>query len=287
MTAKTNLATPSFNSSTWNTPLNSNFTILNDALGSTESVSISAADVTLTATQAQKMRIALSGTLTGNRTLFFPSATSGFWIVTNGTTGSYSITVKNAAGSVGAAVSQGYSAFIYSDGTNVYLADDSATVGIVPAGTLIEFGGTSAPSGYLACDGTEYSRTTYARLFAAIGTTWGAGNGSTTFNVPDLRGYFLRGAGTNSDGTVGPAVGEKQADTYLNHTHGVTENPHTHTVAVTSGNSPSSVFGTGAQYSGGSTTTSSVKTNLTVNASTTGGTETRPKNFGVLHCIKW
>lgn len=287
MTAKTNLATPSFNSSTWNTPLNSNFTIINDALGSTESVSISTTDVTLTATQAQKMRIALSGTLTGNRTLFMPAATSGFWIVTNGTTGNYSITVKNAAGAVGAAVSQGYSAIVYSDGTNVYLADDSATVGIVPAGTFLEFAGTSAPSGYLWCDGTEYSRTTYARLFAAIGTTWGAGNGSTTFNIPDTRGYFPRFTGTNSDGTVGPAVGEKQADTYLNHTHGITDPGHTHTVSVLVGNSPSSVFGTGAMYNGGSTTTSSRTTGVTVNASTTGGTETRPKNYGVLHCIKW
>lgn len=55
-----------------------------------------------------------------------------------------------------------------------------------PAGSLMSYPGTTAPEGFLLCDGAEVSRTTYARLFAAIGTTYGAGDGSTTFNLPDF-----------------------------------------------------------------------------------------------------
>jgi microcystin-dependent protein len=71
----------------------------------------------------------------------------------------------------------------------------------VPPGTIIDFGGDTAPTGFLACDGSQQSRATYAALFAAIGTRWGAGNGTTTFNLPDFRGYFRRGrdAGVGRD----------------------------------------------------------------------------------------
>lgn len=69
----------------------------------------------------------------------------------------------------------------------------------MPTGVVHAYGGTSIPSGYLLCDGAEVNRTTYARLFAAIGTAYGAGNGSTTFRIPDFRGYFLRGV----DGAAG------------------------------------------------------------------------------------
>jgi microcystin-dependent protein len=64
---------------------------------------------------------------------------------------------------------------------------------LVPTGSFIPFGGTSVPSGFLLCNGQAVSRTTYADLYAAIGTAYGNGDGSTTFNVPDMRGMFLRG----------------------------------------------------------------------------------------------
>lgn len=75
---------------------------------------------------------------------------------------------------------------------------------LVPIGTILDFAAATAPTGYLVCDGSAVSRTTYAALFAVIGTTWGAGNGSTTFNVPDLRGRTAIGAGTGtaSDATA-------------------------------------------------------------------------------------
>ena len=67
-----------------------------------------------------------------------------------------------------------------------------------PIGSIIPFGGTVAPSGFFLCQGEALSRTEYADLFKAIGTSFGAGDGSTTFNIPDFRGEFLRGAGANS-----------------------------------------------------------------------------------------
>ena len=71
---------------------------------------------------------------------------------------------------------------------------------IMPAGTIIPFAGSSIPTGYLLCNGAVVSRTTYAALFRVIGTTYGAGDGSTTFKLPDLRDRFLEGAGTNAVG---------------------------------------------------------------------------------------
>lgn len=67
-----------------------------------------------------------------------------------------------------------------------------------PTGTIISFAADNPPEGYLECNGQEVSRTTYSQLFEVIGTKYGEGDGSTTFNVPDLQGEFLRGAGTNS-----------------------------------------------------------------------------------------
>jgi microcystin-dependent protein len=96
----------------------------------------------------------------------------------------------------------------------------NASVTLVPTGAVMPFAMNSAPSGWLAADGTAVSRLTYSALFESIGTIYGAGNGSTTFNLPDLRGYFVRGVNTNSDGTASGAFGTKQADSYKSHNHG-------------------------------------------------------------------
>lgn len=79
--------------------------------------------------------------------------------------------------------------------------------GAVPAGTVLDFAGTAAPTGYLGCDGSNVSRATYADLFTAIGTTWGAGDGSTTFTLPDFRRRVAVGSGGTGTGTLGNAVG--------------------------------------------------------------------------------
>ena len=67
---------------------------------------------------------------------------------------------------------------------------------VTPAGTILDFAGTSAPAGFLLCNGAAVSRTNYARLFSAIGTLYGAGDGSTTFNVPNFVNRFARGEST-------------------------------------------------------------------------------------------
>lgn len=74
--------------------------------------------------------------------------------------------------------------------------------GNVPIGTVISYAGAAAPAGYLLCDGTAVSRATYAELFSIISTTYGVGNGSTTFNLPDLRGRVAVGAGTGTGGAT-------------------------------------------------------------------------------------
>ena len=68
-----------------------------------------------------------------------------------------------------------------------------STVGALPAGSVIPFAGSSAPANWLLCAGQAVSRTDYGALFAVIGTTYGSGDGSTTFNVPDLRGRVVAG----------------------------------------------------------------------------------------------
>lgn len=86
-----------------------------------------------------------------------------------------------------------------------------------PVGTINAYGGTTAPDGWMLCQGQAISRTDYADLFAIIGTAFGTGDGSTTFNVPDLRGEFLRGAGTNSHSGEGNGgiVGQHQNATRI------------------------------------------------------------------------
>ena len=162
-----------------------------------------------------------------------------------------------------------------------------------PAGIIAPFAGTAVPSGWLACQGQAVSQTTYAALFAAIGTTWDiGGEGAGNFRLPDLRGMFLRGAGTNatgsSSGAVGQPVSDYAADTYLNHDHTATQAAHNHNYNVRAGSRQGDGFG-GDLWdnvsSNGGTTTSATPT-ITVATSTTGGTETKPKNYGVLYIIK-
>ena len=86
-----------------------------------------------------------------------------------------------------------------------------------PSGALLAYGGSSAPTGWLLCDGTAVNRTTYADLFAVIGTTYGVGDGSTTFNLPALRSRFPVGAG--SFAVLGANEGSAEAARTTAHTH--------------------------------------------------------------------
>jgi microcystin-dependent protein len=86
----------------------------------------------------------------------------------------------------------------------------SQAFGTIPAGAIMPYGGSSAPGGWLLCDGSAVSRTTYATLFAAIGTAYGAGDGSTTFNLPDMQGNVPVGIGGSGVTSLGDTGGEQE-----------------------------------------------------------------------------
>ncbi len=83
----------------------------------------------------------------------------------------------------------------------------------VPTAMVMPFASSTAPTGWLECNGNAVSRTTYAALFAIVGTTYGAGNGSTTFNLPDMRGNFMRGWDNGAGIDTGRAIGSTQEST--------------------------------------------------------------------------
>lgn len=92
---------------------------------------------------------------------------------------------------------------------NSKFVHDLVGTGLIPAGAVTAYAGNgSVPSGWLLCDGRAVSRTTYSKLFSAIGTIYGAGNGSTTFNIPDFRGKFLRGYLSGTTSAIGTAQAE-------------------------------------------------------------------------------
>ena len=135
---------------------------------------------------------------------------------------------------------------------------------LLPAGAVFAFAMNAAPAGYLECDGAAGSRAAYPALFAAIGTQFGAGDGNTTFNLPDLRGEFIRGWDDGAGIDNGRAFGSAQGDAFASHSH-----------TVQSGTGGGNQLESGQ---GGATVTTST--------SATGGTETRPRNIALLYAIK-
>lgn len=194
-----------------------------------------------------------------------------------------------------------------------------------PPGVVQAFAGTTIPTNWLWCNGQAVSRTTYAALFSAIGTAYGVGDGATTFNVPDLRGTFVRGLDAGRGFDPARVAASLQSDALRSHTHGVTDTGHGHTAS--SGNAGAHghtvndpghnhVWGTNDVNAGGggSGAPRSVNaTNITANATTgisingvgdhnhpvaiapgitgisiqsTGSTETRPVNVAMHYIIK-
>ena len=104
----------------------------------------------------------------------------------------------------------------------------NSSSGGMPSGTVTAFAGISAPSGWLMCDGSAVNRTAYNSLFATIGTLYGAGDGLTTFNVPDLRSRMPVGKGASVNTTLGATDGVAEASRSLQHSHNVTVPAHHH-----------------------------------------------------------
>lgn len=166
--------------------------------------------------------------------------------------------------------------------TNNIRIHDGSTAGgaeIIPAGTIVGYGAASAPTGWLLCDDSAVSRSTYARLFAVIGTGYGTGNGSTTFNVPDLRDKVPLGKGANND-TLGTTTGSAAASSVLASTSktGVTTAAaNTGTANTGTGNTGTGTTGTGTSGNSTSTTAASDTANAT---STTAASDTATGTTG-------
>jgi microcystin-dependent protein len=271
-------------SGTWGDNLNADvFTIIDGILGNVQTVSLASTDVTLTTSQTQVATIKLTGTLTANVNVIFPAIGRVFF-VQNSTTGAFNVTLK-IAGSGATAIAPPNSLsgqFFVLDGTNVY-----ADFGGTPVGKVDMFAMSAVPYGWFICDGSAKSRTTYAALFAAIGTTYGSGDGSTTFNLPDARGYFARAWDDGAGRDPGRVIGTTQTQSIQSHTHGITDPGHAHNIDIiqnltgtNNGNQPRNA-GTGT----GSIVSETSRTGITVQ--NTGGTETRPINIAFAFAIKW
>jgi hypothetical protein len=140
-----------------------------------------------------------------------------------------------------------------------------------PPGTILTIAASTAPAGYLKANGASLSTTTYATLFAAIGYTFG-GSGSS-FTLPDLRGEFIRGWDDGRGVDTGRTFGSAQTDAFKSHFHGSTFTRNN----CAGGSGGADGWGVNGGSSGSST----------LNSNAEGGTETRPRNIALLHCIKY
>lgn len=148
-------------------------------------------------------------------------------------------------------------------------------------GFVLPYYGETAPPGTLACDGSEISREAYKELFAVLGTKAGAGDGSTTFNLPDLRGMFVRGTGGNA-----AALGVQQGDALQSHRHEIQllyQDGTSYSSVFTPGTNqlPKNVFALEGNLVAG--WTAQAYANLIVLGNIAG--ETRPVNIALLWCI--
>lgn len=173
---------------------------------------------------------------------------------------------------------------------------------IVP-GMILWWPTTTAPDGFIECNGAAISRTAFNNLFAIIGTSFGAGDGSTTFNIPDLRGEFIRGYDDGRGIDSGRVFGSLQGYTISDHNHALNKSSfaHYHDYAAMTGVAPVTtnvVLGGSAALTGYFPSNTNQQTTdwrlqdgglayTELVTGTTAGTETRPRNVALLPVIKW
>lgn len=167
---------------------------------------------------------------------------------------------------------------IAGDATSKWATRSAATsTGLQQAGEVAFFARNSAPTGFIKANGATISRTTYAALFAAIGTTFGAGDGSTTFVIPDLRGEFLRAWDDSRGVDSGRGFGTAQADLLKKHMHRAS------TVTSLGGGN---IAYTPTDY-GANEADPDEGVDRYSPAANGFGAETRPRNIALLACIKY
>lgn len=153
----------------------------------------------------------------------------------------------------------------------------------IPPGAIMPFAGPNQPDGWLICDGGQVSRTTRAALFAAIGTRYGPGNGSTTFNLPDLRGEFVRGWDQGRGIDAGRVLGSTQS----NADNRTAEFQTAIDPAGEQGVGTTSISGTGGWSDWRVTGRSPDGNDVHIRFQSNGVTDTRPRNIALLYCIKY
>jgi len=160
--------------------------------------------------------------------------------------------------------------------------NEPAPPGNVPPGTIIYVAMPNAPDGYLKANGQEVSRTTYANLFNAIGTRYGVGNGATTFNVPDLRGTFIRCWSDGSTKDAGRQFASEQKQGLCEHQHEVVSNLER---AINASQVPSPIRSAGGPHTMHhyvDLTAAALKPQAHYDIG-----EVRPANIALLACIKY
>lgn len=277
--------------SDWGVQTNLNIQKLEAAAAGATVLTLSGGAYALSNDEARASILVLNGTLTSDQTITIPARIKK-WLVINNTTSHNVIFV--AAGSSGTPYTSPPASGpqeIFTDGTDVI---PTIPLAASQAGFMSLYGGSALPSNYLWCDGSLYSRTTYAGLFAAIGTAYGAGDGSTTFAVPDYRGRAPVGADamggsaagrlTTMGGTIGsgggaethtlltaqmPAHGHTLNDP--GHGHTVTDPGHSHSyTAPASGPVLTGTVSVSLSVSTTGSSTSSATTGISIANATTG-----------------
>lgn len=175
------------------------------------------------------------------------------------------------------------------DGKRLLNVDDLA--GMIPSGAVMYFAGQTAPTGWLKANGAAVSRTLYAALFQAVGTTYGAGDGRTTFNLPDLRGEFIRGWDDGRGIDSGRTLGSVQGDAIRNIT-GKIDSGKNGALQLFDYIEPTGAFGVEKSWKQWTAESNSGNDNIpraiTFDASRVVPTanENRPRNIALLACIK-
>lgn len=239
-------------------------------------ITMTSGSIVMSSLQAAKDRIIITGALTASVNLIFPAWIKS-WVVYNNCTGNFSITCKTAAGT-GITVIPGLASRLFCDGVNI--TDETYNSNNDMVGMVAAFAMNSAPEGWLIANGSAVSRVTYARLFSRVGTLYGAGDGTSTFNLPDARGVVLRGADLGSGRDSGRVFGSYQADavkTINLEFLGTTGSPGVNTVFAVE-NGKSGIYTSGINQPDGSTSPA---------FQMTGAVENRVKNISILNCIKY
>jgi len=182
----------------WNTPINNDWDIIDRCFGGSYGVSTTGGTNNLTQTNCQNVYILVSGALASNALVTFPSGVSGFFIVGNGTSGTYALTLSSLGGGSSVTVNQGTRAFVFTDGTNVFYADDTRLTSYVAS---LSFGST----GLTPATATTGAITVAGTLNVAnggTGVTTSTGSGSNVLSASPTFTGTLSGANASFSGTL-------------------------------------------------------------------------------------